>query len=219
LSTKAKRQAGSAAADHESVEPAIPDSGHAVRADARRNRARILEAADAIFAARGPSASTEDVARQARVAIGTVFRHFPTKQALIEAVLVDRLRGLVGEGVILGASADPGLAFFTFFADWVELSATKHAFADALAEAGIDVGAAETTHGQLMRELLAVVETLLTRAQAAGAVRDDLQMPELRAILIGSSRAAEYAGHDAPVRARTLAVIADGLRSARAQSR
>ena len=214
MSTKAKRQAGPAAADHESVEPAIPDPGRAVRADARRNRVRILQAADAIFAARGPSASTEDVARQAGVAIGTVFRHFPTKQVLIEAVQVDRLRGLVGEGVILGSSDEPGVAFFTFFADWVELSATKHAFADALAEVGIDVGAVETTHGQLIRELLIAVETLLMRAQAAGAVRHDLRMPELRAILIGASRAAEYAGHDAVVRARTLALIGDGLRSA-----
>lgn len=95
----------------------------------------------------------------------------------------------------------------------MELSATKHAFADALAEAGIDVGAAETTHGQLMRELLIAVEKLLARAQMAGAVREDLQMPELRAILIGASRAAAYAGRDAVIRTRTLAVMADGLRS------
>jgi AcrR family transcriptional regulator len=190
----------------------VADPGPPLRADARWNRARILEAAEVVVAARGPSASTEDVAREAGVAIGTVFRHFPTKQALIEAVLVGRLRRLIDEAVALAHAEDPGAAFFGFFAHWAELSATKHAFADVLADVGIDVGAVETTHGQVVRELLAAVETLLARAQRAGAVRNDLRMPELRALLIGASRAAEYAGRDRAVRARVVALIGDGLR-------
>jgi AcrR family transcriptional regulator len=63
-----------------------------MRADARRNRERLLSAADLVFAERGPGASTEEVARRAGVGIGTVFRHFPTKESLLEAVFVDRLR-------------------------------------------------------------------------------------------------------------------------------
>lgn len=59
-----------------------------MRADARRNRARLLEVAEAIFAARGTGASTEEVAREAKVGIATVFRHFPTKEVLLDAVLV-----------------------------------------------------------------------------------------------------------------------------------
>jgi AcrR family transcriptional regulator len=187
-------------------------AGPPLRADARWNRARILAAAEAVFAAGGPAASTEDVAREAGVAIGTVFRHFPTKRALIEAVLVGWLRRLTDEAVALADAEEPGDAFFGFFAHWAELSATKHAFADALAGAGIDVGAIETTHGQAVRELLTAAETLLARAQRAGAVRADLRLPELRALLIGASRAAEYAGRDLAVRARVVALIGDGLR-------
>ena len=67
-----------------------PRAAKPLRADARRNQARVLAAAEAVFAAKGTAASTEEIARQAGVGIGTVFRHFPTKQALLEAVLVGR---------------------------------------------------------------------------------------------------------------------------------
>src|SRR4051812_5490623 len=89
--------------------------GRPPRADALRNRARVLTAAEAVFAARGTSASTEEVAREAGVGIGTVFRHFPTKEALLEAVYVARLRRLAEEADALVSADDAGEAFFTFF--------------------------------------------------------------------------------------------------------
>lgn len=184
------------------------------RADARRNAARILAAADAVFAAKGPSASTEEIARRADVAIGTVFRHFPTKAALVEAVFVERLQQLADAARALEGADDPGAAFFEFFGRWAEVSAAKHAFADALASDGVDVdaSAARGPYPQVRADLLAAVESLLARAQRAGDVRDDIGIAELNAILIGTARAAEHTGADEAVLARTMAIVTDGLR-------
>ena len=178
------------------------DARRPLRADARRNRAAVLEAAERIFATRGVSASTEEVAREAGVGVGTLFRHFPTKEALLEAVHRSRLDRLAGEAQRLATSDDPGGAFFTYFRSIVAESGPKSALADALAEAGIVVRGAAIGEG---------LKALLVRAQAAGAVRTDIGLPDLVALLIGASRAVERAG-DGKVRERVVAVILDGLR-------
>jgi len=120
------------------VGTAVSPDDRPLRADARRNRALLLEAAEAVFAARGVSASTEEVARTAGVGVGTLFRHFPTKEALLEAVFRERLQRMAEGLRDLGAADDLGTAFFDFLSDAVAHSATKVALADALAEAGID---------------------------------------------------------------------------------
>jgi AcrR family transcriptional regulator len=202
------------APDPEPAAPGPDPSGppRAPRADAQRNRARILEAAEIVLAARGVSASTEEVARAAGVGIGTVFRHFPTKEALLEAVFVGRLRRLTDEAAILATAADPGAAFFTFFSRVVEQAAEKQAYSDALARAGLDLQSATSAVGA---DLKAAVGALLTRAQQAGAVRADVQLPALLALLVGASRALEHAAGDQAAQARALAVILDGLRHGR----
>jgi len=189
------------------VGTAVSPDDRPLRADARRNRALLLEAAEAVFAARGVSAPTEEVARAAGVGVGTLFRHFPTKEALLEAVYRTRLRRMADELRDLGTAEDPGTALFDFLADAVARSATKVAVADALAEAGIDV----TASAQEGHDLAGGLGRLLVRAQEAGAVRPDVGLPELIALLIGASRAAEHAGTD-PVRTRIIGVILDGLR-------
>ena len=189
-----------------------PETGRPLRADARRNRARLLDVAEEVFAAKGTSASTEEIARAAGVGIGTVFRHFPTKEALLEAVFVGRLRRLAEEADALAAGDDPGAAFYTFFSRVVDQSPTKNAFADALTEAGVDVRSAASEAGQ---DVLRALAGLLDRAQQAGAVRADVRAPEVIALLIGAPRAAEYVGPDDALRARTLAVFLDGLRPGR----
>ncbi|KAA2256736.1 TetR/AcrR family transcriptional regulator [Solihabitans fulvus] len=176
-----------------------------LRADAQRNRARLLEVAERVFAAKGTSASTEEIAREAGVGVGTVFRHFPTKEALLEAVFVCRLRRLADEADALTSSTDPGTAFFTFFTGVVEQSATKN----ALAEAGIDV---QRVSSEVRAHVVRALGSLLAGAQEAGAVRDDIGVPELLALLIGASRTAEYASEDRAVQARALAIVLDGLR-------
>ncbi len=180
-----------------------------LRADARRNRRRVLDAADAVFAAKGISASTDEIARAAGVGIGTVFRHFPTKEALLEAVLIARIQALVEEADSLRTAIDPGAAFFGFLTRMVRRSVTKNIFVEALAAAGVEVESAIVQDGQ---DLLQIIGTLLSRAQQAGAVRSDVQTPELVAVIVGASRAVEHVAGDPDLPARTLALILDGLR-------
>ncbi len=185
----------------------IPAGGRAQRADARSNRARILEAAEEVFGTGGESASTEEVARLAEVGHATVFRHFPTKAGLLEAVLIARLERLRERAEQLSAASDPGAAFFDFFGQMVADAATKLAIADALLDAGGDQGKAAQAASNLRR----AVGVLLEHAQQAGAVRHEVELPELYALLIGTSRAAAYARLDQDVQARTLAIIFAGL--------
>ncbi|WP_432827111.1 TetR/AcrR family transcriptional regulator [Dactylosporangium sp. CA-092794] len=183
-----------------------PDVNKPLRADARRNRARVLEAAEAVFAAEGVGASTEAVAKRAGVGIGTVFRHFPTKEALLQAVLVERLRALAGHARVAARDEDAGRALFGFLEHVVAQSAAKNAFADALAGAGIDVAGAV---GEVRDELYEAVDALVLRARAAGAVRADVGAAEVFGVLVGASHAALWASDE--TRATVIGVILDGL--------
>lgn len=183
-----------------------------LRADARRNRERVLHAADTVFSELGPSASTEEVARRAGISIGTVFRHFPTKEALIEAVVLGRLAQLTSEAERLGNMDDADTAFLTFAQRWIELSATKHRFSLALAHSGTDVQEIRSANPEVGQKLHEAVAGLLTRAQHAGNIRQDLTASDVIAILIGASHAHEHIGPDPEQRAHLLSVTIDGLR-------
>jgi AcrR family transcriptional regulator len=188
-----------------------PATDRPLRADARRNRAKVLEAAEAVFAAKGVSASTEEVAHAAGVGAGTLFRHFPTKEALLEALYRGRLRRMAEAARATADADDPGEAFFGLLADAVQHSATKIAVADALTKAGVDVHNASAEES---RELTEALAALLIRAQRDGAVRPDLALPDLMAVLVGASRAAEHATSD-DSRSRVVGLVLDGLRASR----
>ncbi|NUW41472.1 TetR/AcrR family transcriptional regulator [Nonomuraea rhodomycinica] len=177
------------------------------RADARTNRERILTVAEEVFGKGGPSASTEDVARLANVGIATVFRHFPTKAALLEAVLAQRFHRLREQAETLGDAADPGAAFFDFFRHLVADAAGKIAIGEALLEAGGDGGDAAQASAGLRR----AVGVLLRHAQRAGAVRADVDLPEVYALLVATSRASAQAHLAEEVRDRMLVIVFDGL--------
>jgi AcrR family transcriptional regulator len=179
-----------------------------LRADARDNRVRILTAAEEVFG-QSPNASTEEVAKLADVGIATVFRHFPTKVELLEAVLTMRLERLRDRATELAGHDDPGAAFFTFFDQVVAESASKLAIADALIAAGSVVGAEAKEAGASMREAFG---KLLERAQQSGQLRTDAEFPEVYALLIGASRGATAAGLTPEVRTRMLNLVYDGLR-------
>ncbi|WP_433162379.1 TetR/AcrR family transcriptional regulator [Kribbella sp. CA-247076] len=179
-----------------------------MRADARDNRARIMTAADEVFG-RSPTASTDDVAKLAGVGIATVFRHFPTKIDLLEAVLTLRLERLRDRAIELADSNHPGEAFFGFFTQVVAESASKLAIAEALTAAGSVAGAEAKKAGAGLREAF---NTLLTRAQEEGIVRRDARLTEVYALLIGASRGATAAGLEQEGRERLLAIVFDGLR-------
>jgi AcrR family transcriptional regulator len=178
-----------------------------LRADARRNRAAILAAAEAVFAEQGTSAPTEEVAARAGVAIGTVFRHFPTKDALLAAMMKELLARLAAEAAELISDGDPATALFTFFARVVEQAAARKTVADLLADQGIDLRAAGPV-ATLRREL----ETLLAGAIQAGAVRNDVGAAEVLALLAATSDAALRSGWDSGLQRRVLAVVFAGLR-------
>jgi AcrR family transcriptional regulator len=167
-----------------------------------------MTAADDVFG-RSPTASTDDVARLAGVGIATVFRHFPTKTELLEAVLTLRLERLRDRALELTDSSDPGTAFYEFFTQVVSESASKLAIGEALSAAGVAAGEDARAAGRGMREAIA---GLLAAAQKAGAVREDAQMPEVYALLIGASRGATAANLDPELRDRMLALIYDGLK-------
>jgi AcrR family transcriptional regulator len=184
------------------------DSGSkGLRADARRNRAGILAAAEAVFAEKGPTASTEEVAARAGVAVGTVFRHFPTKQTLLQAIMKDLLRRLTQEASSLTVDGDPATALFTFITQIVEQAAEKKTVVELLGEAGIDLQVADSV--QALRD---GVQGLLSRSQQVGAVREDVRLDEVIALLTGACQGALHAGWDHDLQRRTLAIIFNGLR-------
>jgi AcrR family transcriptional regulator len=168
-----------------------------VRADAQRNRELILDAAEEVFARHGAAASTEEVARRAGVAIGTVFRHFPTKDDLLAAILKRLLARLAEDAATLGGA--DGL--HTFFTRLVEQAAARRTVVELV---GVSVPAAVGRLGDAVGELL-------RQAQAAGTVRTDVRQPEVLALLISVCQGALQGGWDEELRARTLAVIFAGL--------
>lgn len=175
--------------------------------DAAANRERILAVADEVFGAGGESASTEEVARRAEVGIATVFRHFPTKTELLQAVLVRRLISLRDLADTAAASADPGSALYDFLAHAVADAATKLTIAAAFLTAGGDAGAGRHTTEALKESM----GRLLERAQEAGGVRADVDGEQFYALLIAASRAAALAPEDAGLRGRILEIVSRGL--------
>jgi AcrR family transcriptional regulator len=179
------------------------------RADAVRNRERVLASAEAVLARDGLSASMRAIAVEAGVGLGTIYRNFPTQEALYQAIIIRRTKALIAEAADLAGGTDPGQAFFGYFTRVVEHAMRTKAIADLLARAGIDPKSGMAGIGDAMR---GAVGTLLARAQQAGSVRPDLGMPELMAILTAACLAAEHSHWDAQLRARTLAVMFDGMR-------
>jgi AcrR family transcriptional regulator len=172
----------------------------------------VLEAAEKVFGDEGTDASTEVIARRAGVGAGTVFRHFPTKEKLLEAVLERMALRLDAAARRCLDTKDPGGALFSALHHLVESTAAKKAVIDALSGAGVDVRAYPS-----LSRLWETVGELLSRAQAVGAARRDVGIRELVAVVIGAARAAQFARQDRALRDRVIGVVLDGLRSGSAQ--
>jgi AcrR family transcriptional regulator len=175
-----------------------------LRADARRNRDKVLRAARDAFAASGYGVPLDEIAAMAGVGPGTVYRHFPSKEDLFEAVVAARLRDLIDTARGLADDPDPGQAFFGFLGRFRQEAAAKRDLPDAIA-----------IPGALPEELHAALDVLLRRAQEAGAVRADVTTQDLVALLKGLLQAI----NDRPpgpvdeARAgRLVTVLIDGLR-------
>ncbi|MGW1072394.1 TetR/AcrR family transcriptional regulator [Streptomyces sp. NPDC002537] len=153
-----------------------------LRADARRNRALILEAARSAFEEKGLAVPLGEIARRAGVGTGTVHRHFPSKEALFRETVAGRIRLFADTAGELADADDPGTVFFRYLSAVVRLSVRNKALRDAL-EASAD-GLFEPTPG-LEKDFRDALSVLLTRAQEAGAVRKDVQVEDVVALLFG----------------------------------
>ena len=180
------------------------------RADARRNRILILEAAREVFAEHGASASTEAVTAHADVAIGTVFRHFPSKPDLLGAVVMDAWDQLVARVDALLDDSDDVSALFAFCASAMTASAENRDVFAKLAETGTRVHV-----GDALSRLRPRVEVLLQRAQAAGVVRNDLRSEELIALLGALCQAVMTDDWSEPLQRRALRILFEGMGSVR----
>ena len=191
------------------VEEVPEGCGRPLRADARKNRARLLAAAEEVFAEKGVSVPIDEVARRAGVGVGTLYRHFPTKEALFVAVVATHLEDLRDESRLLLEAPDPGEALFVFIEHLGQQVLVKHDLADALAEAGIDIKAEMAGE---MAEMNDNVQRLIVRAQEAGAIRDDVCVKEVFGLVVGSCMAAKQHGADRGAQERMIGVVLDGLR-------
>src|SRR3954453_3223256 len=175
------------------------------RADARRNYDKLIAAGREAFTERDSSASLEDIPRRAGVGIGTLYRHFPTRTDLIEAVYVEEVEALCRSADDLG-DAPPGDALDGWLPRFIGYVATKHAFADELfAVADRDAEVFKSCRGAFY----GAGEPLLRRAQEAGAVRPDVSIDDV-VLMVGGI--AKIQGTDPATVDRILSVALDGLR-------
>jgi len=178
------------------------------RADAVRNRERVLEAAKAVFSAGGPDASLEAVAKRAGVGIGTLYRHFPTREALFEAVYRREVQQLVELAEQLKSEAAPVDALRRWLRSNVEFVATKKGMLAALA---LTVHGSSELYALTFDRLTKAVGALLDRAVAAGEIRADVGPEDLLRALVGMCYMHDQPGWQNSV-LRLVDVFVDGLR-------
>ena len=182
-----------------------------LRADARRNRERILQAAKDVFAEQGADAQMDDVARKAGVGVGTVYRHFPNKDALI-AELVKEKFGIFTERVneVLGED-DAWEAFCGVLRGNAELMSQNVALQEAMGGADIDWEYIEPSRLELER----VTDKLIRRAQREGKLRKDFKATELGMLMGGVCASMGTSNPTGGDWRRHLEIVLDGLRAAR----
>lgn len=183
-----------------------------MRSDARVNRDRVLVAAAEVFGESGNAGSTEEVARRAGVGIGTVFRHFLTKRALIEATIVRHLTLLAETARARGDSSEPGSAFRETFREMVSGGPAKHALLTLLEDPAHPEGVTEEVDAAatIVRD---AVRVLLSRGQQTGEVRADATADEVFALIIALAKARD----EPTVVNRAVDVVLDGLSPQRSQ--
>jgi len=175
------------------------------RADARRNYEKVLTAAREAFAEGGESTALEEIARRAGVGIGTLYRHFPSRQALLEALYVNEVEEVCRSAAELDGS-DPWEALNAWFERLMGYLATKQALAQEL----LNYLETDAPLFQVCRaSLYEAGEPLLRRAQEAGVVRQDVEFPEVMQMVIGIAKIP--AGDQRQV-AHILRIALDGLR-------
>lgn len=183
-----------------------------MRADARRNYERVLAEARSAFAEHGTDASLEDVARRAGVGIGTLYRHFPNRHALMNAVFQEALADLLDRSRELAGSDRPCHALVAWLRALITHAGEYRGLARALMSASHDASSALT---QCSSGLRTAGELLLVRAQVSGAVRADTSIDDLMQLTNAIALAAEQTPDDPELADRLLTLTLSGLKNLR----
>jgi AcrR family transcriptional regulator len=179
------------------------------RADAQRNRDGLLEAAKAAFAEVGPEARLDEIARRARVGIGTLYRHFPTRDAIVEAVYRREVQQLADAATRLADSLPPAEALRAWMRVFIDYIAAKKVIAPALKSL---VAADSALYADSSARINGAIALLVERARASGDVRPDADSADLLRALIGFAYVNSAPDWEASAR-RLIDLLIDGLRS------
>ncbi|MFE7613965.1 TetR/AcrR family transcriptional regulator [Streptomyces celluloflavus] len=221
--TAGQRRTGQRPATEASVAHAPPGAGagtpaatgasaHAVRpmrADARRNYERLLTVARTAFTEHGTDTSLEDIARRAGVGIGTLYRHFPHRTALMGAVFQGEVDALLAQARELADAPQPCAALVEWLRAIITHATTYRGLSRALMSASVDDSSGMARCSVPMRE---AGGALLTRAQRAGAVRPDVNIGDLMQLTNGIALAAEESPDDPELADRLLTLTLSGLK-------
>ena len=187
----------------------MPDTGsRPLRADAQRNRDRLLEVAVRAFSQDGPDVTLDAIAKDAGVGIGTLYRHFPTREALIEAAYRNELARLCDAVPDLLLAMPPDQAARTWMDRYIDYMATKRGMAGALRAV---IASGGSPYAQSRDRLVTAITTLLQAGADAGSLRADVEPADVLASLSGVSLAAGEPAQRDQAR-RLLDLLVDGLR-------
>ena len=182
-----------------------------LRADAERNRRRILDAAREVFASRGIGVGFDTIAREAGVGVGTLYRRFPAKEDLLRAIVEDRVEQLGERFTEIAAIDDPWDSFAAAAEEFARAIARDRAFFEVVQQP--EPGAAMAARDQALKAL----RPILKRAQQAGVVRDDLVIEDVPALCAVAARLPSWRLETQPeLWRRYLGVVLDGVRPAAA---
>jgi AcrR family transcriptional regulator len=180
-----------------------------LRADAERNRQRLLAAAKDLFATRGLDVTLDEIARHAGVGTGTAYRRFPNKDALVDALMVDRIGELAAIARECLEDPDPWLGLTAYFERALALQAADRGLKEVLFSSGR--GRERSNHAR--RQIAPVVTKLVRRAKAAGMVRDDFETSDVPLINFMLNTIVDFGRDVEPdLYKRYLAIVLDGLR-------
>jgi AcrR family transcriptional regulator len=198
---------------HRTAGGKAPGAARKPRADAQRNREGLLEAAKAAFAEAGPEASLEEIARRADVGIGTLYRHFPTRDAIVEAVYRREVQQLADAAPRLVDALPPAEALRAWMRVFIDYIAAKKVIAPALKSL---VGGGSALYADSSARINGAIALLVERARASGDIRPDADSADLLRALIGFAYVNSAPDWEASAR-RLIDLLIDGLKSQRGE--
>jgi AcrR family transcriptional regulator len=183
-----------------------------LRADARRNRERVLTAAAVVFSEHGHEAQMDDVARRAGVGVGTVYRHFPTKEALMEALALDRFEKVLAAGKAALEREDPWEAFVEALWAGAEIVAIDRSFTEIVGE----LQGPMPLPPEFVTDMNDTFGELIARAKGTGKLRADVVLDDIPMIMCGVGLATRKPHACPNAWRRHMTILIDGLRASSA---